>query len=360
MAAPRWVGWLEETMPYYNKDMQDTLSRYRPELMLSMKKATKHFGRKYGSDEYRWYPKVSRPTTYKTEPGATIPFARNRLFREARMGFVEYRTPTALTRVDHTLADTENTIIDYVTENQSSLEDSLAHQLSVDFLGNDGHGARDLAMGISGMQSFLGMGAANADGKRRLPNDNYANLSTVYGAFGGDGEEDDNYVVWSPNIIDYTGTGWGTSPATWSDRCLEAINFGMQLTAYRNQDPGFVDMLLVESVTMWNDLLLKLFERQEFVVQQGKDTDDLTQMGFLHVQYRNCKILPSQSVLANRGYGINNGNVTWWSMSPNKGNMYDRYSDYETGSATYRWELCFTGNVIFGTPLRHFYLINQT
>ncbi len=355
MALPIWAGTVKTTIAYYERHVERILWRYRPELAMCLRLGEKKYGGRYASHEYRWFPQLRRITGESVAIAEPVTFQRHQLEEQAVVGPIKRTWNTMLAKEDKAISKSRQGLIDLVKERQKDLEQGSSRELSEQLLTNDG-GAAATGNLLHGTETFFAHNAANADGKRRDPNDNYAGLSTNHGDQGGSDETDDEFVVWSPTIVDYTGTGWAVGQADWESRCLIVLNYAMQKVRYRNDEPNFVDAVFLHP-DMFTAVTDKLEAKQEVVLERGRQKSKILDFGFEAIEYRGSEIIPTYSAPADTGYGISCKNICWWSIFDKLINME---TDYQTGSQTFVWLMSLVGNVIFKSPNRHFKLINAT
>jgi len=108
-------------------------------------------------------------------------------------------------------------------------------------------------MSLHGLESMFAVGGAISGQPVYTPNDTYAGLSTVLGAFGGDvisgsfptGQMDPQYRAWSPIVVNYTNTAFktGNEESNWQNNWKKATRFARTwLLAGQGIDPDIMVM----------------------------------------------------------------------------------------------------------------------
>ena len=210
---------------------------------------------------------------------------------------------------------------------------------------------------MAGLKTMMPSGAALADNKRRTPSATYATLKTDFGSVGGGTTEaDDNYVVWSPTIVDYTGTGF-SGPPTFEDRCLDALDLGFQYTRARQTKGGNKVNTVFAHPSDYTKIIQKIRSLDQALITRDKSQSTLIDMGFDAIVYESSEISMTQSATETELLGVQITDAIMWSIMSE---LYTISKDEHLETQSFRWVVCHRGNVIFQRPSNYFFLNDIT
>jgi hypothetical protein len=252
----------------------------------------------------------------------------------------------------------------------SRLQTSMEQYLAKEWV-QDGYASGN-ELRMHGIESFMNAtqtiqeGAAGATARTAntadrfyYPNDSYAGLSTVLGAYGGsgdatatwpDGEVDPEFDFFSPVIVNADSSYFGAS--TWKENCSKALREAIHQTRRNDTLEDQVDMVLLDR-RLYIDFLNTLDSKERVIVSR---TNGLRSYGFTDVfEFDGVEVGSEVSVPANTGYGLATGNIELLCMEGNlltsEGPFYDEITQQ------YRYVVSTLGNLKFKSPRNFFKLV---
>jgi len=192
-----------------------------------------------------------------------------------------------------------------------------------------------------------------------LPNDTYAGLSTVLGAYGGsataqgfwpNGSSEPEFDFFSPVIVNADSSYFGAS--TWKDNCVKAVREAIHQTRRNDTKEDQVDMVLLDR-RLFIDFLNTLDAKERVIVSRQ---NGLRSYGFTDVfELDGVEVGSEVSVPANTGYGLATGNVELLCMESqlyvSEGPFYDELTQQ------FRYVVSTLGNLKFKSPRNFFKLV---
>ena len=191
------------------------------------------------------------------------------------------------------------------------------------------------------------------------PNDTYAGLSTVLGAYGGsadgvsmwpNGKVDPEFDFFSPVIVNADSSYFGAS--TWKDNCAKALREALHQTRRNDTKEDQVDMVLLDR-RLFIDFLNTLDAKERVIVSR---TNGLRSYGFTDVfEFDGVEVSAENSVPANTGYGLAVGNIELLCMENQL--MVSEGPFYDELTQQYRYVVSTLGNLKFKSPRNFFKLV---
>ena len=191
------------------------------------------------------------------------------------------------------------------------------------------------------------------------PNDSYAGLSTVLGAYGGsadsvsmwpNGKVDPEFDFFSPVIVNADSSYFGAS--TWKDNCAKALREALHQTRRNDTKEDQVDMVLLDR-RLFIDFLNTLDAKERVIVSR---TNGLRSYGFTDVfEFDGVEVSAENSVPANTGYGLAVGNIELLCMESQL--MVSEGPFYDELTQQYRYVVSTLGNLKFKSPRNFFKLV---
>jgi hypothetical protein len=246
----------------------------------------------------------------------------------------------------------------------TSMEQYLAKEWVV-----DGYAAGN-ELRFHGVESFMGStntinvttgatdrGSVNAADPFYYPNDTYAGLSTVLGAYGGsqktgswpNGEADPEFDFYSPVIVNAVSSYFGTT--AWKDNCVKAVREAIHQTRRNDTKEDQVDMVLLDR-RLFIDFLNTLDSKERVIVSRQ---NGLRSYGFTDVfELDGVEIGSEVSVPTGTGYGLATGNIELLCMENQL--MVSEGPFYDEITQQYRYVVSTLGNLKFKSP-RNFFKI---
>jgi hypothetical protein len=200
--------------------------------------------------------------------------------------------------------------------------------------------------------------AVNAADPFYRPNDSYAGLSTVLGAYGGSGDGvvswpngkvDPEFDFFSPVIVNAASSYFGAT--TWKDNCVKAVREALHQTRRNDTKEDQVDMVLLNR-RLFIDFLNTLDAKERVIISR---TNGLRSYGFTDVfELDGVEVSSENSVPANTGYGLAVGNIELLCMENQL--MVSEGPFYDEITQQYRYVVSTLGNLKFKSP-RNFFKI---
>ena len=201
--------------------------------------------------------------------------------------------------------------------------------------------------------------SANAADPFFYPNDTYAGLSTVLGAYGGsatpvgfwpNGVSDPEFDFYSPVIVNADSSYFGAS--TWKDNCVKAVREALHQTRRNDTKEDQVDMVLLDR-RLFIDFLNTLDTKERVIVSRQ---NGLRSYGFTDVfELDGVEVSAENSVPANTGYGLAVGNIELLCMESQL--MVSEGPFYDELTQQFRYVVSTLGNLKFKSPRNFFKLI---
>jgi hypothetical protein len=191
------------------------------------------------------------------------------------------------------------------------------------------------------------------------PNDTYAGLSTVLGAYGGsaptvgswpNGNADPEFDFFSPVIVNADSSYFGGT--SWSSNCVKAVREAIHQTRRNDSKADQVDMVLFDR-RLYIDFLNALDAKERVIVSR---TNGLRSYGFTDVfELDGVEISGENSVPANTGYGLAVGNIELLCMENQL--MVSEGPFYDELTQQFRYVVSTLGNLKFKSPRNFFKIV---
>ena len=200
----------------------------------------------YKGDDIRWRVKVGQKTpTAITGVLPNVPFDTIARHKTAVLDFRGYGMGEPILKIEKLKNSAK---IRYPQIVDDSMQDAVTdfEQFLASSIFADG-GASDQNM--HGLESFCGVSGQVTGRPVMQPNDSYAGMSTVLGAYGGtisgtfpDGKFTPEYAFWSPLVVKYNDSYFGSSP-TWENSWTKALRYAQTwLRSNWGAEPDLVAM----------------------------------------------------------------------------------------------------------------------
>jgi len=195
--------------------------------------------------------------------------------------------------------------------------------------------------------------SANAADPTAYADDTYAELDTELGAYGGsaesgaywlEGDPSTEYDVWTPPIINYTSTYFG-STATFEANGRKAIRYMLTHGARKGgKDKHVSNVVLARN--LWIGFRNALDSKEQIHMTSGMVEWEL---GFGEtLKFDGASITPDTACPINCGYGFNPRNI---SIRCQTGQMFEPESEpYSSIDQSYKFVVSHAGNLQFDNP----------
>lgn len=297
-------------------------------------------------------------------------FARENLWKKLELEYRGAQVTDAIYKREMLENRSAQALVQVAGKMASRLLTSMEQYLAKEWV-QDGYASGN-ELRFHGIESFMGAtqtidstltGAtarsANAADPFYYPNDTYAGLSTVLGAYGGsattsgfwpNGVSDAEFDFFSPVVVNADSSYFGAS--TWKDNCVKAVREALHQTRRNDTKEDQVDMVLLDR-RLFIDFLNTLDSKERVIVSRQ---NGLRSYGFTDVfELDGVEVSAENSVPANTGYGLAVGNIELLCMESQL--MVSEGPFYDELTQQFRYVVSTLGNLKFKSPRNFFKLI---
>jgi hypothetical protein len=297
-------------------------------------------------------------------------FARENLWKKLELEYRGAQVTDAIYKREMLENRSAQALVNVASKMASRLLTSMEQYLSKEWV-QDGYASGN-ELRFHGIESFMAAtqtidssttGAtartANAADPFFYPNDTYAGLSTVLGAYGGsatatgfwpNGTSDPEFDFYSPVIVNADSSYFGAS--TWKDNCVKAVREALHQTRRNDTKEDQVDMVLLDR-RLFIDFLNTLDAKERVIVSRQ---NGLRSYGFSDVfEIDGVEVSSENSVPANTGYGLAVGNIELLCMEQQL--MVSEGPFYDELTQQFRYVVSTLGNLKFKSPRNFFKLV---
>jgi hypothetical protein len=297
-------------------------------------------------------------------------FARENLWKKLELEYRGAQVTDAIYKREMLENRSAQALVNVAGKMASRLLTSMEQYLSKEWV-QDGYASGN-ELRFHGIESFMAAtqtidssttGAtartANAADPFFYPNDTYAGLSTVLGAYGGsatatgfwpNGTSDPEFDFYSPVIVNADSSYFGAS--TWKDNCVKAVREALHQTRRNDTKEDQVDMVLLDR-RLFIDFLNTLDAKERVIVSRQ---NGLRSYGFSDVfEIDGVEVSSENSVPANTGYGLAVGNIELLCMEQQL--MVSEGPFYDELTQQFRYVVSTLGNLKFKSPRNFFKLV---
>lgn len=309
---------LVKTMaPKYIKGAIDHLMRNRQELKLAENNGRLIFNSARTS--VTWNIKYRRSPVSTMGDSTELTFARQDLWKQATLSsFAGYTATDTMTEMERLQNQGAQAIInrysEIIPDKTAAVREAISDNMYADNSGSDNT--------LIGLESLLeDDGNTVAADVIAKPSDTYAGLSTVPGNYGGTwsavkavkpnatmatdwpyGTGNYEYDFYSPMLVNYSSTSWGTGGTSFIDNGEQAIRFALTLQGNRGSVEDVPSMFLCSP-----DLFLAFKESQAAKFRIDIPIAPTTEFGLSNTQVMNFEGVGIQS-----SYGVAPGIMYGW------------------------------------------------
>jgi hypothetical protein len=297
-------------------------------------------------------------------------FARENLWKKLELEYRGAQVTDAIYKREMLENRSAQALVNVAGKMASRLLTSMEQYLSKEWV-QDGYASGN-ELRFHGIESFMaatqtidssttGATARTADAADPFfyPNDTYAGLSTVLGAYGGsatatgfwpNGTSDPEFDFYSPVIVNADSSYFGAS--TWKDNCVKAVREALHQTRRNDTKEDQVDMVLLDR-RLFIDFLNTLDAKERVIVSRQ---NGLRSYGFSDVfEIDGVEVSSENSVPANTGYGLAVGNIELLCMEQQL--MVSEGPFYDELTQQFRYVVSTLGNLKFKSPRNFFKLV---
>lgn len=286
-------------------------------------------------------------------------FVRQNLWKNAALPYRGYQATDSISEKELMENRGEAALIKLSDQFVARIEDSVKQGVQTEFyIDGNATGNEEMWHGFESMFGFTQTvtagtagataRAANAADFVAYPSDTYAELSTILGNYGGDGDpsltwpegvNSPEFDFWSPLIVNYTCSGFGGSADTWEAQGDEAMRFGI-IHGQRNTNTNGQITNIVLDRTLYFQLLNLMDGKERIIVSSD---NELRALGFKNtivfdgvtvswetgIPAAGTGVSGASGTLI--GYGFNYSNIElrcmYDSMFKSEGPIYDEHTN---------------------------------
>lgn len=239
--ANEWVGVIQANAPLFVKGYEDLTIRNR--YILSLLKQRGRLEYSQSGYECNWQVQFDQNNVNQYADGGLLDFNRSDLYRRCTLDWRAYTATDLMTKLEKAKNQGTTQLINRYNEIGKQLMKSIADKFGGELYKDGNETGRENC--IHGIESFMGTGTTVAADRIAKPDDSYAGRNTDLGDQGGnwstdlttspnanvdtdwpDGNGDVKYDFYSPKILNWSSTNWGTASQTWLDNCHFVISQG--------------------------------------------------------------------------------------------------------------------------------------
>lgn len=326
--SDEWIGVINATKPAYMKGASDMTIRRR--LFLAMLKRKGRITYNNSGYEFRWQVEFSQPTMHQHGDGSMIDFTNHQAFQQAVLPWSGYQVSDSITMKQKAMNSGQEALINLFKTKQGRIMKKLQNGLAHEIYQAGGTSGRENA--IYGLETALTETTPGAADRIATPNTTYAGLSTVLANQGGtwtsdlstspnatlakdwpDGSGDAEYDYFSPKLVNWSSTGWGTGSTTFEDNCWRVIGQAITWLTIQGGDDGMPEICVLASN------LFQSYKNHEEAIRRinipHKTANDLGFSGNV-LNQDGCAISADYDCAANTGYMVNTSTVEIASLMP--------------------------------------------
>jgi hypothetical protein len=296
-------------------------------------------------------------------------FARQNLWKRAELEFRGAQAADAIYKKEMLENRSAQALVNVAGKMASRLLTSMEQYLAKEWVVDGYASGNELRFhGIESMMATNGTVNISTGAQRSkndadpfyYPNDTYAGLSTVLGAYGGsqttgvwpNGSADPEFDFFTPVIVNGLSTYFNATGNTWANNCVKAVREAIHQTRRNDSKEDQVDMLLFDRRS-YIDFLNTLDSKERVIVSR---TNGLRSYGFTDVfELDGVEVSAENSVPANTGYGLAVGNIELLCMESQL--MVSEGPFYDELTQQFRYVVSTLGNLKFKSPRNFFKLI---
>lgn len=355
--ADEWIGVINTTTPQYMKGASDLTIRKR--LLLAMLKKRGKISYDNSGYEMRWQVEFSQPTMSQHGDGSMIDFTNHQAFQQCVLPWSGYVASDSITMKEKAMNKGNEALVNLFNTKQGRIMKKLQNGLAGEIYREGGTSGRENC--VYGLETALDERTTPAAGDRIAePSVTYAGLSTALANQGGawsatgstfpnatlannypDGAGDSEYDYFSPKLLNWSSTGWGTNSTTWEDNSWRVISQAITWLSINGGDDGMPELCVLAGN------LFQGYKNHEEAIRRinipHKAANDLGFSGNT-LNQDGCAISADYDCPTNTGYMINVSTIELASLFPELFWMKGPDEDPRAGYA-YLWASGFYGQL---------------
>lgn len=352
---------LNTTITKYLKGAADETLRRRITLAM-LRKRGKILYNQSGKD-FQWQVKYKHQELQSYGYGGSLDYQPTDAHLRALLPYRGYAMTEAVHEMEQLMNRGTEALVNRFSQLAESMMQSAEEQFPRElYIDGNATGNEDR---YHGFNSFTGTGTTVAADRIAKPDDNYADLDTDVVAKGGTWSADlttkpnasiatdwplgnsitPQYDYWSPRLINWSSTSWGTgSSTTWEDNCERVIRAAKLWTTVSGGKTGRPDIILL-GTNLWEPMLNYYSPRTRVMVPHREMQD----LGFADetLNIDGMAVGHDFDVDVNEGYGWNFDRVELRCLT---GQLFVSKMDWDPRYASHLLSLRNYGNLRFSSP----------
>lgn len=344
--SDEWIGVVKTTTPKYMKGASDMTIRKR--LFLAMLKRKGKISYNNSGDEFKWQVEYSQPAMHQHGDGSMIDFTNHDAFQQCTLPWSGYEASDSITMKQKLMNSGNEALVNLFKTKQGRIMKKLMNGLAGEVYRAGGTSGRENC--IYGLETALTERTAPAAGDLVAePSTTYAGLSTALANQGGtwtavgtapnatlandwpNGSGDSEYDYFSPKLVKWNSTGWGTGSTTFEDNCWRVIGQTITWLTSLGGDDGMPELCIL------NPALFQSYKNHEEAIRRinipAQAANDLGFKGNT-LNQDGCAISADYDCAVNTGYMVNTSALEILCLTPElfwmKGPDEDARSAYST------------------------------
>lgn len=356
--ADEWIGVLDITIPKYLREVSDLTIRNR--YLLARTQRAGRLLTNQESTDLIWDVQYAEPPVQAYGDSGVVEYDPQNVWKQAGIDWRGYIATDKMTEKQKLMNKGSSAIVRRYERIIPNLMKSMRNKFGTEMY-VDGY-ATGNENNICGFESFCGSGTTVVADIVAQPSDTYAQLSTALGVTGTwsgditvppnaavdtdwpDGSGDAEYDYWSPKLLNWSSTSWGTSSNTWENNCERVMTRAIQwlsLTAGMETPPN-ICVMSGPLFSGWKNALLA--KRQ--VIIPHKESEDL---GFGDtLQYEGLAVRSEYGVPANTAYIFPLKEMTI--LTPASELFYKHGPYFDPDSFSYKFAVACFAQMRFSSP----------
>lgn len=351
--AELWTRIQKTTIEQHLREVEENILQNQKITALMMKKGRVSYN--HGGTKMTWRVKKARNGMVQYGDAQGVNFDRFNRHDVAELDWRGYIIGESVTKMEKLANKGKEAIVNFVSELTDSMIDDIKYHFAREFYKDGNASGNEHA--IHGFLSWLGY---TSNAQYTAPSDTYAGLSTVLGNYGGSviegswptGKFDPEYYFWSPLIVNYTNTSFGSN--TWAANCIPAIRNGIIHSKNQKGLQGQLDLILM-TAAMYASFLDQIDEKERIQVERGAKNSEMTALGFKDItNFDGVDMTYEVDVPADSAFGLNFKEMELCSM---QGQLFVPGKDYDINTLSDQYTIDFFGN-LRGNPRSSVYWKN--
>lgn len=305
-----WTRVVNTTITEHSREVEDNTMRDHKFLAKLKAKGRITYG--HSGKDMDWRVKMAQASLSGLDDADTLSFQRVTRYKVATLPWRGYSMQDAMTEKEYLMNSGTPAIIKYYAEMGQNLLDDAQEQIHDEFF-IDGNGTGN-SKRFHGIESFLASAGGEAAGTLyATPSDTFAGLTTGPGDYGGSWtgtwpvgtSRTPEYDYWSPKLLNWSSTAWGTSSAAFDDNCNIVLRRAATHTNASKGKKGQVDTVLMDR-NLFAQFKDKQETKEQLQVMRGESSDGLVALGFRDViNFDGMDVSQEFAIPANTVYGLN-------------------------------------------------------